>query len=217
LKSGLAGKGSGMTRPSDITRERILKAAERLFAERGYDGTSVRAIVARARVNQAAINYHFAGKEGLYREILRAAFTALTEQQFAHAEEARTMSREQALAEFVRRQLQPLMSQDEFSRHMRIFNWETAHPTPVFRKLLREETAPFIGLAVDLVRRFMPEADQQTLTVAAIWLMGQCSVFVRNREQLAETPVGLTLHQADVERLAQLVSRWAIAGLGQSS
>ena len=58
-----------MTRPSDITRERILKAAERLFAERGYDGTSVRAIVARARVNQAAINYHFAGKEGLYREI----------------------------------------------------------------------------------------------------------------------------------------------------
>ena len=54
-----------MTRPSEITRERILKAAERLFAERGYDATSVRAIVAKARVNQAAINYHFAGKEGL--------------------------------------------------------------------------------------------------------------------------------------------------------
>ncbi len=55
-----------MTRPSEITRERILKAAERLFAEHGYDATSVRAIVAKARVNQAAINYHFAGKEGLY-------------------------------------------------------------------------------------------------------------------------------------------------------
>ena len=56
-----------MTRPSEVTRERIMKAAERLFAERGYDGTSVRAIVAKARVNQAAINYHFDGKEGLYR------------------------------------------------------------------------------------------------------------------------------------------------------
>jgi AcrR family transcriptional regulator len=57
-----------MTRPSDITRERILKAAERLFADRGYEETSIRAIVAKARVNQAAINYHFGGKDGLYRE-----------------------------------------------------------------------------------------------------------------------------------------------------
>ena len=56
---------------SEITRERIFKAAERLFAERGYEATSVRAIVAKARVNQAAINYHFAGKDGLYREVLR--------------------------------------------------------------------------------------------------------------------------------------------------
>src|SRR5439155_24985380 len=63
-----------------ITRERIMKAAERLFAERGYEGTSVRAIVAKARVNQAAINYHSAGKEGLYREVLRTAFRALTPQ-----------------------------------------------------------------------------------------------------------------------------------------
>jgi Bacterial regulatory proteins, tetR family len=47
-----------MTRPSDITRERILKAAERLFADRGYEETSIRAIVTKARVNQAAINYH---------------------------------------------------------------------------------------------------------------------------------------------------------------
>ena len=68
-----------MTRPSDITRERILKAAERLFAERGYDGTSIRTIVAKAKVNQAAINYHFDGKDGLYREVLHVAFRALTE------------------------------------------------------------------------------------------------------------------------------------------
>src|SRR5580700_7288995 len=103
-----------MTRPSEITRERILKAAERLFAERGYDVTSVRAIVEKARVNQAAINYHFAGKEALYREVLRAAFRALTEDQLAHAEEAKAMSREQALREFVRRQLRPLTARDEF-------------------------------------------------------------------------------------------------------
>ena len=48
-----------MTRPSEITRERILNAAERLFADRCYEEISIRAIVAKVRVNQDAINYHF--------------------------------------------------------------------------------------------------------------------------------------------------------------
>lgn len=203
-----------MTRPSQVTRERIMKAAERLFAERGYDGTSIRAIVARARVNQAAINYHFAGKDGLYREVLRAAFRGLTAHQLAFAGEAGAMSREEALEEFIRRQLRPLLARDEAARHMRIFNWESVRPTPVFRKLITEEAAPFMGLTTDLVRRFRPEADHRTLVVAAIWLLGQCSIFVRNREQLAAPPVELALDESSVGWLAQTISRWTIGGLG---
>jgi len=202
-----------MTRPSDITRERILKAAERLFAERGYDGTSIRTIVAKAKVNQAAINYHFDGKDGLYREVLRTAFRALTEDQLAHGEEIKTMSREAALAEFVRRQLRPLTARDELSRSLRIFNWETVRPTAVFRKLMSEEATPFMGLAVDLIRRFLPDADHRTLTVAAIWLLGQCSVFVRNREQLAGPPMNLALDADAVEWLTGMISRWTAEGL----
>jgi AcrR family transcriptional regulator len=203
-----------MTRPSEVTRERILKAAERLFAERGYDGTSIRAIVAKARVNQAAINYHFDGKDGLYREVLRGAFRALTEQQLAHARDMKAMSREEAVAEFIGRQLHPLMARDEYSRHMQLFNWETVRPTAVFRSLVSEEAAPFMGLAGDLVRRFMPGVDQRTVTVAAIWLIGQCSVFLRNREQLAEPPMNLVLDETTVEWLSAMLSRWVVDGLG---
>lgn len=205
-----------MTRPSEVTRERIMKAAERLFAERGYDGTSIRAIVTRAHVNQAAINYHFEGKDGLYREVLRAAFRGLTEDQVAHAGEAGAMSREEALAAFVRRQLRPLLARDEASRHIRIFNWETVRPTPVFRKLVSEEAAPFMDVATDLVRRFLPQADHRTLLVAAIWLLGQCSIFVRNREQLAGPPMELALEETAITWLAQTISGWTIAGLAAS-
>jgi AcrR family transcriptional regulator len=159
--------GAGVTRPSDITRERILKAAQRLFADRGYEETSVRAIVAKARVNQAAINYHFGGKDGLYREVLRAAFRALTEHQLSHAQETKSMS--------------------------------------------------FLGLAVDLVRRFMPDADRPTLIMAAVWLVGQCSIFIRNRDQLANPPVSLDLDERAVEQLTTLVSGWALSGLGKGS
>jgi AcrR family transcriptional regulator len=205
-----------VTRPSEITRERILNAAERLFADRGYEETSIRAIVAKARVNQAAINYHFGGKDGLYREVLRSAIRALTERQLAHAEEMKSMSREKALGEFIRHQLHPLAARDEFSRYLRIINWEAVRPTAVYRKLISEEAAPFLGLAVDLVRRFLPKADQTTLIMAAVWLVGQCSIFVRNREQLANPPVSLTLNEAAIERLTILVSGWALAGLGHA-
>ena len=112
----------------------------------------------------------------------------MTEDQLAHGDEIKAMTREAALGEFVRRQLRPLTARDELSRHLRIFNWETVRPTAVFRKLMSEEATPFMGLAVDLMRRFLPQADQRTLMVAAIWLLGQCSVFVRNREQLAGPP-----------------------------
>jgi AcrR family transcriptional regulator len=202
-----------MTRPSDVTRERILKAAQSLFADRGYKDTSVRAVVTKARVNQAAIHYHFGGKDGLYREVLRATIRALTEHQLAHAEELKEMSRENALAEFIKYQLRPLAARGEISRHYRIFNWENVRPTAIYRKLVSEEATPFLSFAVDLMRRFMPSADQRTLIMAAIWLVGQCTVFSRNREQLANPPVSLDLNEAAVERLTKLVSAWALAGL----
>ena len=68
-----------MTRPSENTRGSIIKAGVRLFAEKGFQGASVRDIVVKARVNQAAINYHFKGKDGLCLEVLKTAFEKLTE------------------------------------------------------------------------------------------------------------------------------------------
>ena len=70
---------------------------------------------------------------------------------------------------------------------------------------------------VDLMRRFMPDADQSTLIMAAIWLVGQCTVFIRHREQLAIPRVSLNLDEPGVERLSALVSAWALAGLAQAN
>lgn len=51
------------------SRDRLLDAAERLFAENGFEGTSVREITAIADCNVAAVNYHFGGKDKLYLEM----------------------------------------------------------------------------------------------------------------------------------------------------
>lgn len=58
--------GSGYRRGAD-TRRRIVETAIHLFAMRGYDGTSTRALAESAEVNLPAIQYYFGSKEGLYR------------------------------------------------------------------------------------------------------------------------------------------------------
>ena len=81
-----------MGRPAEYTRDAIIKAAVILFAEKGFEGTSVRDIVAKAGVNQAAINYHFKGKSGLYLEVLKTAFEGLTDRTGFSSEELRSLS-----------------------------------------------------------------------------------------------------------------------------
>jgi AcrR family transcriptional regulator len=57
--------------PPFSTRQRILAAAEELFAEHGFAGTSLRQVTAAAKVNLAAVNYHFGSKDKLIEEVFR--------------------------------------------------------------------------------------------------------------------------------------------------
>lgn len=77
----LAGHGA-------LARLRLLDAAERLFAERGYAATSVRDITAEAGCNLAAVNYYFGGKANLYREAFVRGLSLLREQRIATLAEA---------------------------------------------------------------------------------------------------------------------------------
>ncbi len=202
-----------MTRPSETTREKIIRSSARVFAQHGYDGASVRSIVSHAGVNQAAINYHFGSKEGLYRAVLQTAVQALlADDDSVPAPE--TLSREAALRRFVRQQLRPLTARDELSQFLRVFHWEQLRPSPTFRKFMAEEATPFLGVPTALVRRFLPEgaSDRQAL-LATLWLFGQCSIFVRSSEQLAHPPMSLTVDGAFVEMLADTIATWAAAGL----
>jgi AcrR family transcriptional regulator len=62
------------------TKDRILEAAEKLFAEQGFGATSLRSITAEAGVNLAAIHYHFGSKEGLIRAVFDTCLAPLNEE-----------------------------------------------------------------------------------------------------------------------------------------
>src|SRR4029078_5825639 len=58
-------------KPPHETRTRILDAAEELFMQHGFEGTSMRSLTAKAGANLAAVNYHFGSKNALIEAVFR--------------------------------------------------------------------------------------------------------------------------------------------------
>src|SRR5690242_9762181 len=70
------------------TRDRILDAAERLFADHGFEGASIRAIVDAAKVNLAAVHYHFRSKEALLEAVLTRRISVVNDSRLQRLQEA---------------------------------------------------------------------------------------------------------------------------------
>lgn len=79
-----------MAKPAHFsTKDRILGAAEELFAQHGFAGTSLRQVTSQADVNIAAVNYHFGSKENLVNEVFRRRMDEMTGARLSQLERAR--------------------------------------------------------------------------------------------------------------------------------
>jgi len=73
---------------SERTRRRIIAAAERLFAEKGFKAMTLRDVTREARVNLAAVNYHFGSKRNLMRAVVQARFEPINAERLSRLEAA---------------------------------------------------------------------------------------------------------------------------------
>lgn len=64
---------------STSTKHKIFSAAKRCFAVYGFEGTSIRMISQEAKVNVAAIHYHFQSKENLYNQLVKKTYYDMAE------------------------------------------------------------------------------------------------------------------------------------------
>ncbi len=76
-EQGVSGKRAAQGR---ATRGRLIELATSLFADHGYEGTSIEAVLAAAGVSRGALYHHFAGKEALFTAVLEAVTERITEQ-----------------------------------------------------------------------------------------------------------------------------------------
>ncbi len=202
------------SRASDATRSALLEAATTVFAEHGYRDGSVRSITRAAGANQAAITYHFGGKEGLYRAVLRAAVNAFEDQSFLTDDDVLHLDRAEALQLTMRQFLMPLTQPGRLGRYVRILGWEGVHPTPIYLAFFSEETPRLFTAVEKLVRRFLPpHTGRGEVALVAHWLVQQPIAFVRNAERLKNPPYSLSFDEAEIAKLVSLLTRLSLHGL----
>ncbi|MGA7537892.1 MAG: TetR family transcriptional regulator [Steroidobacteraceae bacterium] len=78
-----------MARAKRNTKDKLLDAAEKLFARRGFHGTSLRDITGEAGVDLALVNYHFGGKKPLFAAVIERRGAVLNEERLRRLTEVR--------------------------------------------------------------------------------------------------------------------------------
>jgi AcrR family transcriptional regulator len=159
------------------TRMRILEAAERLFAERGFENTSVRDITNEADCNVAAVNYHFGGKDNLYIEAFSDLLAELRDRRIETIRrdmgsvDAPTL--EYFLDTFAKGFMDPLVDAGRGRMFLAFMYHEMAAPHLPREVFLEEFLEPLMAVAGEALGRVAPSMDPGTLRLCLMSMVGQ--------------------------------------------
>ncbi|HSO05605.1 MAG TPA: TetR family transcriptional regulator [Pelomicrobium sp.] len=183
--------GGPADRASPATKDRILDAAEALFMEQGFSGTSLRNITARAGVNLAAVNYHFGSKEELVKAVFSRRLTPLNRERVAVLDEleraagAEAVSPEQILEAFLCASLR--LSRDPIrggSVFLRLLGQAFTEPAEYMRNYLPEQYAEVVVRYEAAVARALPQVPEEELVWRLHFLFGAIAYSMAGNDAL---------------------------------
>jgi AcrR family transcriptional regulator len=194
-------------------RERLLAEATRLFAEKGYAGTSTREICLAAQANVAAIHYHFGGKEGLYREVLLAPIRELLARFEGYDDPALPLA--DALRLVLGAFLHPLAGPGEDPRAaqmQRLHLREMVEPSTDYAEAVSLQVRPHHEALTKLLARHIglaqPDREVQQLSFAIVAMAQDCSM---SREFMRQLAPDLLHGPGAADRLLDRLVDWSCA------
>ena len=156
------------------TKRRILESGVEKFGTLGYRGTRLRELIEAAGVNQAAVNYHFGSKEGLYRAILLeyAGLLARRRQELLEAVLDGCGNRPPRVEDVLRAFIEPffeLRDSPGGDAVGRFFEQFIAERAPFIQDLYREALKPTADRFVAALERALPKVPRAEICRAYAW------------------------------------------------
>jgi AcrR family transcriptional regulator len=201
------------------TRQRLLDAATRLFAVRGFKHVTVRTICRDARANVASVNYHFRDKMGLYREVLEDAASVVTQMTAEVVEAGEGLPPEARLREYIRIHVHYMFKAGPRNHLQQLVHRELQEPTAMLPAVIDRVWKPrfeYLGSIVGDLLSLAPDDPRvirSTLSIHAQVLlfkpnpaherMGRSVKRIFVPDQVADHIVAFSLAALEAYRRAQ--------------
>jgi AcrR family transcriptional regulator len=194
-------------------RRRVLETAGQIFAEKGFEGATVREICKRAGANIAAVNYYFRDKERLYVEAVKSAACGSVETTPMPAWPVGTPPTVK-LRDFIRVMVGRLMDPDKPAWHARLMMRELTEPTSACAEWVRDYVRPNAEVLGGILVDLLPPGTtgfKRYLTVFSI--MGQCLHYMQCKP-VHERLLGDEYARITPEVVADHIAEFSLAALG---
>ncbi len=148
IRTAAAMRGDGAE-----TRARIIECAGRLIAENGFAKTTSKSICALARVNLAAVNYHFGSREGLYHAVISEVLTYMMNMeklQEIYASEKTPHAKVEALVDLY---IESVFKNDNW--HVGVWTREIISPSPQLDEVLRNRLLPKFDICQKIFAQYL--------------------------------------------------------------
>jgi AcrR family transcriptional regulator len=198
----------------DTTRERIIDAAGEIFAERGFDATTVRDICQLASANVAAVNYYFGDKRRLYVEaVVRAHRWRMERARLP--EWSDDTPPERKLIDFIATFIRRVRTGPEGTWHTRLIMREISNPTEACVELVQSSIRPQFEVLLSILRELLPEVrSEKQLHLTAFSIVGQC-LFYHFADPVVRNLLSTEEYSSlDVDKLAQHITAFSLAAVG---
>jgi AcrR family transcriptional regulator len=158
------------------SREKLIFSAERLFAERGFDGVSVRDIANDAKVNSALVGYYFHGKEGLLAEVYTRHCEPLKRERARllaeYSQGGNSLNLEQILEAFIRPSLEAGQGSVEGRNFSRLRAILSAENSSLLEQLVAQNFDETNRLFINLLCKALPHLSREDVFWRFHFLLG---------------------------------------------
>jgi AcrR family transcriptional regulator len=200
----------------DATRDKLIEAAGRVFAERGFYTATVREICRRAGANVAAVNYHFGDKLALYTAVLRESVQAA---KLVAMRQAFDLSAppEEVLRAVIRARLASAARPGGLADwQVRIMAHEFARPTPALSHIVETVSRPIYNRLLELIGRILAlPPDNIETRLCAHSVMGQMLFYVLGPTVLAQLSQAPSPEQMDA--IADHIADFSLAYMRETA
>ncbi len=198
------------------TRERLVEAAGRLFAEKGFAGATVREICDAADANVAAVNYHFGGKEALYAEVVAHVLRGRTERFPMDGGLAEAAPPEERLRAFVRCFLCRRFDRTRPAWWGRLLAREMRRPCQAVRGVIDKERKGNRRLLSSIVEDLLgPGADTAEVGLCSASVFGQVFLYFHGHHVSSSASRAENMTPEKVEDLARHITDFSLGGIAR--